>query len=77
MQQCVTIRIYIYIFLAQLVTLRLRVTSVCLCVWRCLTLVVDGVGHHWAETVFSAVLPLELTLKTQTHGVHVHVFNAL
>lgn len=43
----------------------------------CLTLVIDGVGHDWAETVFSAVIPLELTLKTQTHCVHVHVFNAL
>lgn len=43
----------------------------------CLTLVIDGVGHDWAEAVFSAVVPLELALKTQTHCVHVHVFNAL
>ena len=44
---------------------------------KCLTLVVDGVGHHWAEAVLPAVIPLELTLKTQTHSIHVHVLDAL
>lgn len=42
-----------------------------------LTLVVDRVGHHRAEAVFFAVVPLELTLETQTHSVHVHVLDAL
>lgn len=43
---------------------------------QCLTLVINRRGDHWAESVLPAVLPLELTLKAQTHRIHVHVLDA-
>lgn len=52
-----------------------RRTTACEC--RRLTLVVDGIGDHRAEVVFPAVVPLQLTLETEAHSVHVHVLDAL
>lgn len=43
----------------------------------CLTLVIDGTGHHGTERVLPAVVPLQLALETQTHSIHVHVLDAL
>lgn len=46
------------------------------CLGGDLTLVIDGVGHYGVQEVPLSIHPLQLTLETQPHHVHVHVLDA-